>query len=288
VTLEAGVRQGSTLSPKLFALFVNDLLSCLKQSGFGCYIKGVNCNAVMFADDLLLLSISITHLQYLIDICVKVLGVCDLEINSKKSACLRIGPRHNITNCKLTLKDQPVVWKSDMKYLGVLIVSSKKFKCNLQINKQKFFRATNGIFGKIGTRASLNLLLSLIDTFCIPVLLYGLDAVTLMKSDRSTIDFVYSTVFCKLFHVKENNTIKLCQFFSGCLPPSYRLDIRRLNFFHGLNKSVLKDSLPSLLFLIADIEDYNSLVNNYSISDKDNIWKVKSKVFDCFKTDISM
>src|SRR5271163_1467913 len=69
VTLESGVRQGSILSPKLFALFVDELLVNLKHSGLGCHIKGLCFNAMMYADDLVLLSISISHLQQLIDIC---------------------------------------------------------------------------------------------------------------------------------------------------------------------------------------------------------------------------
>ena len=60
VTLETGVRQGSILSHKLFALFVDDeLLVRLRRSGLGCHINGMCFNAVMYADDLMLLSISI-------------------------------------------------------------------------------------------------------------------------------------------------------------------------------------------------------------------------------------
>ena len=59
---------------------------------------------------------------------------------------------------------------------SVYFMSSKKFKCNLQSFRQNFFQAANGIFGKIGLRAPHKLILSLIDTFCIPVLLYGVEA----------------------------------------------------------------------------------------------------------------
>ena len=166
--------QGSTLSPKLFALFVDDLLLSLKRSGLGCQIKGFCFNAVMYADDLLLMSICITHMQKMTDICLEMLGSCHLEINANKTFGLRIGPRHNITgSCSLVVNGQKLIWKSELNYLGLYIVSSKRFKCNIQTARHKFFKATNGILGKIGLRAAHNLILSLADIFCIPVLLYG-------------------------------------------------------------------------------------------------------------------
>jgi len=60
--LTAGVRQGGVLSPLLFAIFVDDILVKLKKSSLGCYINGLCLNAIMYADDLLLLSISVTDL----------------------------------------------------------------------------------------------------------------------------------------------------------------------------------------------------------------------------------
>ena len=286
VYLEAGVRQGSPLSPKLFALFVDDLLASLKSSGFGCYIKGFCFNAVMYADDLLLLSISITHLQKMINICVDVLGACDLEINAKKSSCLRIGPRHNITSCILFLNGQPIIFKSEIRYFGLFIVSGKKFKCNLQSPRQKFFQASNGIFGKIGLRAQNNLILSLINTFCIPVLLYGLDALILSKSEKSTLDFIYSSVFFKKFYVKEKLCINLCQFYSGCLPASYRLDLLKINFFNSLFNA--NDSLPFLLFFLLESDELDSLRRKYNITPRDSVSAVKAKVWKQFGQDLQL
>ena len=79
VSLETGVRQGSILSPKLFALFGDEVLVRLNQRGLGCHIKGLCFNAKMYADDLLLISISITDLQQMIVICTKVLNSLQLE-----------------------------------------------------------------------------------------------------------------------------------------------------------------------------------------------------------------
>jgi hypothetical protein len=186
----------------------------------------------------------------------------------------------------LTLNGQVIAWKSEIRYLGVFIVSAKKFKCNLQNNRQKFFKATNAIFGKIGTRAPLSLSLSLIDTFCIPVLLYGLEVLSLAKSDKSTLEFAYSTVFYKLFQVKDKENIKLCQYYSGCLPVTCRLDIRKLNFFSGLHG--MKDSLPCKLFELATSDEYRMLMNFYDILPSDPSYSLKHKVVSWLERNLNI
>lgn len=49
----------------------------------------------MYADDLLLLSLSISELQIMIDICVAELGLIDMVLNVNKSTCIRVGKRRN-------------------------------------------------------------------------------------------------------------------------------------------------------------------------------------------------
>ena len=117
----------------------------------------------MYADDLLLLSISITDLQCLIYICSEALNSCDLVVNVQKISCLRIGLRFMHTDCDIYLNGNKLEWKSDLRYLGVHLLNGKQFHCSLQLAKQNFYRALNGIFGKVGAFANPQVLISLIN-----------------------------------------------------------------------------------------------------------------------------
>jgi len=66
------------------------------------------------------------------------------------------------------------------------------FKCSLDHAKKSYLSA-NAIFGKVGRVASEEVTLQLIKSKCIPVVLYGLEACPLNKSDLHSLDFVIKT-----------------------------------------------------------------------------------------------
>ena len=50
-----GVRQGDTLSPTLFGLYVNDLVEALNNTNSGISIGDLQLSCLLYADDLVLL-----------------------------------------------------------------------------------------------------------------------------------------------------------------------------------------------------------------------------------------
>ena len=65
----SGVRQGGILSPRLFILYVDDLLVALRNSGAGCHIGQVFFDAMGYADDIILLAPSRVALEKILNIC---------------------------------------------------------------------------------------------------------------------------------------------------------------------------------------------------------------------------
>ena len=65
---------------------------------------------------------------------------------------------------------------------------------------------------------------------CIPILLYGTEAFMLNKSDLSSLDFVITRLFMKLFRVNNIETVEFCQDQFGFDKPSVLWARRVRNF----------------------------------------------------------
>ena len=128
-----------------------------------------------------------------------------MVINSEKSCCLRVGSRcDRPCNNSCTSGGHLIPWVDEMRYLGLFIVRSHTFKCSLDHAKRLFYRAVNGIFGRIGRTASEEVILELIKSKCLPILLYGLEACTLNKTNLRSLDFSVNRFFMKLFNTSRH------------------------------------------------------------------------------------
>ena len=60
--IQCGVRQGGVLSPYLFSLYVDDVITALRNSGYGISVGNI-FTGILYADDIILLSCSFYGLQ---------------------------------------------------------------------------------------------------------------------------------------------------------------------------------------------------------------------------------
>ena len=283
VQLLAGLRQGGILSPFLFAIYVDDILTKLQDSGLGCHIKYVCFNSYMYADDLLLLSISVCDLQKMVNLCNDELVSIDMRINTGKSACLRIGPPFNKFVSNITINNCCIQWINEIKYLGIYVMSAKNFVINNHAAKVKFFRSVNGILSKISYNQNTDAALSLISSFALPTLTFGLEACNLTRAQADRLAYPFNSVFMKIFSSFNKDVIALCQFYTGFLPLQNMLDVKVFNFLNNLSNAKDKSCPASILHNWFGARESNRIADKYNICVTDSKYIRSRKVWAFFE-----
>ena len=244
--LTAGVRQGGVLSPFLFATFIDSLFDKIKATGVGCYFRSACVSIFLYADDILLLAPSVTALQTLLAVCEDELSHIDMQINVKKSMCIRFGSRFNIEcQCLVSSNGGTLQWVATCRYLGVYMVSGRVFRCSFNHSKGQFFKTFNSILCKVGGRASEEVVVSLLCSKCLPVLLYGVEACPVLARDKRSLEFTITRSFMKIFRTGSAEVVNECLKYFGFLPLSYQIDIRTVKF---LEKFMMSDNFVCQLF----------------------------------------
>ena len=80
-----GVKQGGVLSPILYGIYNDLLLTMLKESGIGCYVGCTFVGALAYADDVVLLCPTKTGLLKMLNICKLFSCKYDVVFNADKS-----------------------------------------------------------------------------------------------------------------------------------------------------------------------------------------------------------
>ena len=98
-------------------------------------------------------------------------------------------------------------------YLGVHIVAGRMFSCSLDYAKRSFYRAFNAVYCKVGGVASEEVVLHLVKSKCMPLLLYGTEALQLKKAQIRSAEYAVVSCFMKLFKTKSKEIVSECMTF---------------------------------------------------------------------------
>jgi hypothetical protein len=210
--LACGVRQGGVLSPHLFSVYIDDIVNSVAKSKSSISFNFVCMSIFLYADDILLISPSVSLLQNLVNIVENDLLQLDMSINPKKSVCFRVGLRFEAKCANILLSNGSMIpWVSQCRYLGVYFQSARYFKCVFDESKKSWFRSFNAIYGKVGRCASLEVVFQLLISKCLPIFTYGLNACPINSSDRKSLDFVIFRTVAKILGTFDSTIIADCR-----------------------------------------------------------------------------
>ena len=226
----SGVRQGGILSPILFAVYFDSLVDRLSMSKLGCSINGQYLGCLLYADDILLLSQSVSCMQRMLDICTDVSHELDLKFNVQKSMVLRIGSRFK-RKCELLILDgQNLDYVSEFKYLRVFVQSGNYFTCSLNHTKLKFYRCFNSIYNKAKSASSEIICINLLKSQCLPLILYATEAISPSARDMLVLDKLINRAVSKIFNTFDPTIISDMRCLFDLVPIADTVRRRELTF----------------------------------------------------------
>lgn len=167
--IEAGVPQGSCLSPILYSLYINDLPTIDRVK------------TLIFADDTMFHTnhrnkkYATYQLQKQIDLTLNWMNKWRLSLNIGKTETIIFGAVPGPNTPKIKIQGQTIKWKNKIKYLGITIDAQLKMNQHVQTAIQKARGARIALYPVINakSRIPLKTRLQLYLIYIRPILLYG-------------------------------------------------------------------------------------------------------------------
>ena len=244
-----GTRQGGLTSIFLFNLFYKDLVNSLSIQDGWVTIGYNKYNVICYADDLLLLSTTVTGLQKLIDVANSYIVDHGLRFNPQKTTCVVRGkqpftvkPKWYINDCELLIED-------NMKYLGGFVGN----QCGKLHSESRISSCRKSYFALQGaglTREGLSLDAAMYawSSVCNSALLYGCNALYLNKSQVCNIDKIQSKLIKCIVGLKPmHKTTSLLQ---ALKVPKVSVQIDVNNYSCGLSTATIEYSSLSVCLCV--------------------------------------
>ena len=209
-----GVRQGDTLSPDLFKIFINDLPDIFDKDCHGVDIGTYHLNCLLYADDVILLSQNEVGLQN----CLKKLEhYCAdwcLDVNLDKTKVLVFNKAGKLYKHEFKFNCETVESVREYKYLGVTFSISGSFSA---ASSELYKKALKGIF-KLkrifgSSYPNSSVAFHIFDHTIKPILTYGCEIWASMSKAMRSADNILDSLY-QNFHGEKLHT-KFCKYVLG-------------------------------------------------------------------------
>jgi hypothetical protein len=146
-------------------------------------------------------------MQKMVDICNEEIRELNLKLNTKKTFAIRIGRRFKTDCANLLVNNFSIAYSSSIKYLGVTIKAGTHFVCKYEQVKISFYRAFNSLYVKSKSAYSELISIHLLKAYCLPLILYALEATMPNKSSLLSLDHLIHRAVGNFFNLVETDNI---------------------------------------------------------------------------------
>ena len=171
-----GVKQGDTLSPTMFNIYINDIVPEVKSVNEGINFNGTNICILLYADDIVLLSENEEGLQKMLDKVYEWSKKWRIKFNANKSNVLHVRQSHvHRTDFSFTLGEVLLHKVEQYKYLGIVINEHVDYNVTAKILADAANRALGSIINKYKSINGLgyNTYTKLFNSGVCPIMDYG-------------------------------------------------------------------------------------------------------------------
>jgi hypothetical protein len=202
-----GSRQGSILSPLFFNIFIDDLLVKLENTECGVKIGNDTINNFAYADDVILLSGTVTGLQELIDICNLYAKTWRFTSGHKKSKCMTVGHKIFKEEPVWNLEGVPMLNSDILEILGVSYDSAGNNNSHVEKRVSACRRSMYGLTnaGMSSSGLSSQVKSHLWKTVCAPTLLYGMESVDLNEQNLKKLESIQGSLIKQSLGLSKRN-----------------------------------------------------------------------------------
>jgi hypothetical protein len=252
-----GVKQGGVLSPTLFAIYIDGMLSQLESCKIGCYVGSKYCGVIGYADDVILLSPTQSAMRKMINICEAYADDYLIKFNGNKCQSVVFDKCISSIDTGFNVNNQTVSCVKEIVYLGYVIKGDRSDPL-IQPIVASFNRKFNAFIGDLDCVAS-EIKGSLFQQYCTSM--YGVIFSQLYHRDVNKLYVTWRKAMRRIYKLPGRTHGNLLPIVTNILPADLQINLRFLKHMSlGLNH---ENSTVNFLFNMCNSLHRSVLSKNF-------------------------
>ncbi|EYC02496.1 hypothetical protein Y032_0099g3149 [Ancylostoma ceylanicum] len=191
IDVRRGVRQGDTVSPKLFTATLEDVMRRLEWDNMGVRVDGRLLHHLRFADDIVLITPSISQAERMLADFDDACGKIGLQLNLTKTMFMRNGW---VPDAPFSLNGTTISECSSYVYLGREVNMMNDLAPELGRRKRAAWGAYKSIEDVVKKTKNIRLRAHLFNTTVLPALTYASETWALRKQDENAVSVIERSI----------------------------------------------------------------------------------------------